>query len=129
MRGTVGSLYKTFLEHALRQQGSLIQACSYAAQCKSKKDVVVKNHNAEMPSLGHKSTGKGLAYSLLSKTLKKDLIKLSIVKSLKIFLDGRLRYDLWDIIQKAIRNGKDFAIRKSILSCSPMCVKKFSQCR
>ena len=90
---------------------------------------MVKNHNAEMPSLGHKSTGKGLAYPLLSKTLKKDLIKLSTVKSLKIFLDGRLRYDLWDIIQKAIKNGKDFDIRKSILSCSPMCVKKFSQCR
>lgn len=58
----------------------------------------MKNYNVEMLSLGYKFIGKGFVYFLFLKILKKDLIKLLIVKLLKIFLDGRLRYDFWDII-------------------------------
>lgn len=116
MKGTVGSFYPTVLEYALKQQGPLTQPSFCGAHCFSKLNVVGieqritheagEESQREMPSLSHKSTGKGLAYSLLSKTLKKDLIKLSTVESLKIILDGGSRYDLWDIIQKAIKNEK-----------------------
>lgn len=96
MRGILDLFFLILLDQVsppLKQSGPITQAWFPGAHCSSKKDMVaseqrithkwLKNRKAERPKLGHKSIGKGLAYSWLLKTVKKDLIKLPTVESLK----------------------------------------------
>lgn len=42
--------------------------------------------------------------SLLSTKLKKDLMELSVGRSLKIIFDDRSQYDFWQITWKSLKN-------------------------